>query len=96
MEKLAVSVPDAADMLGISRATIYSMLLSDEIESFTIGRRRLIPVHALRSMVGAPADSAPESIREAGRAQERSLLTEGTFIVTVRRAKDGEAERRTL
>lgn len=89
-ERLAVSEPGAAEMLGVSRATIYSLLQSDEIKSFAVGRRRLIPVHALRGMVGAPAeaqvDTAPESIRDAGRDWKSPLPAEETFIVTIRRA----------
>ena len=39
---LAMSVPDAADAIGISRAQLYVLLKLHEIKSLKIGRRRLI------------------------------------------------------
>lgn len=51
VEVLAYRVPDAVKASGIGRTKIYEMILSGELESVTIGRRRLIPADALRRLV---------------------------------------------
>src|SRR5262245_31951118 len=45
--RLAVTVDEAAEMLGVGRATLYKIVMRGEIESFTIGRARRIPITAL-------------------------------------------------
>ena len=47
-EALAVSVTKAAEMVGLSRATLYPTVMAGELKSFTIGRRRLVAVSELR------------------------------------------------
>lgn len=42
MDKLAYSVEDAADLIGISRRTIYELIRTRELGSVKIGTRRLI------------------------------------------------------
>jgi len=51
VEPLAVSVGDAARMLGISRAALYPIVMAKAIDSFTVGTRRLVPMSALRRFV---------------------------------------------
>jgi excisionase family DNA binding protein len=46
---LAVSVADAAKLVGISRAAIYPIIMGGKIESFTVGARRLVAVESLRA-----------------------------------------------
>ena len=46
-EKLAYSATEAAAALSISRPMLYKLLQSEDIPSFNIGSRRLIPRAAL-------------------------------------------------
>lgn len=49
MEKLLVSVwPEAAEALGIGRSTAFELVASGALASVRVGRRRLVPVSALR------------------------------------------------
>lgn len=48
---LLVSVPEAAELLGIGRTKLYELILSGEIATVTIGRARRVPVVALRDFV---------------------------------------------
>jgi len=50
-QRLAISVSEAAQMLGISRARLYPLISRGEIPSFKIGGRRLVPVKALESFI---------------------------------------------
>ncbi|MEZ5825228.1 MAG: helix-turn-helix domain-containing protein [Geminicoccaceae bacterium] len=50
-EVLAVTVKEAADLLGIGRTKFYELLKSGEITSFQIGTRRLIPMSGLQSFI---------------------------------------------
>lgn len=50
---MLLSVKDAAEHLGISRATAYQLVNSGEIESVRIGSRRLISRDALAKFVEA-------------------------------------------
>jgi excisionase family DNA binding protein len=50
--RLAVNPAEAVRLTGLSRSTIYNLLGSGELPSVTVGRRRLIPVSALKKLVG--------------------------------------------
>lgn len=50
-EKLTVSVGEAAQMLGVSKGFLYPFILSGQIPSLKLGRRRLVSVEALRAWV---------------------------------------------
>jgi len=50
-DKLLLNAEQAADMLAIGRSKIFQMMASGELESFTIGRRRVLPVAGLREFV---------------------------------------------
>lgn len=47
ISRLAVTVAEGAQMLGIGRATLYRLVMRGEIESFTVGRARRIAVSVL-------------------------------------------------
>ena len=51
MDPLVVSASEGARALGISRASIYTLLSSGELPSLKVAGRRLIPVEALRDFV---------------------------------------------
>jgi excisionase family DNA binding protein len=42
MEVLAVSINDAAKVLGLGRTSIYSMIADGRLVAFKLGRRRLV------------------------------------------------------
>jgi excisionase family DNA binding protein len=49
--KLLLSVEEAADALSLGRSKLFELIASGELESFTIGRRRVIPLQALSDFV---------------------------------------------
>lgn len=49
--KLLLKVNEAAERLSLSRTHLYEYLTSGELESFKIGRSRLIPTDALEAFV---------------------------------------------
>ena len=46
---LAVSVERAAAMAGVGRTTLYEALAKGALKSLKVGKRRLIPVEALKA-----------------------------------------------
>jgi excisionase family DNA binding protein len=50
-DRRAYSVEEAAKLLGVSRVTIFRRLAEGRIGSIWLGRRRLIPVHALETLL---------------------------------------------
>lgn len=71
MERRAVSVKEAAKMLGLSRNGAYAAVARGDIPSLRIGRRVVIPIAALEKLleVDAPASEASGSMA-GGRAGE--------------------------
>jgi len=51
MEPLAVSVEEAARLLGISRSKMYLLLNDGRIDSLRIDTARRIPMDSIRSFV---------------------------------------------
>lgn len=52
MDKLLVSITDAAKALSLGRTSIYELIRAGELETRKMGRRRLITAHSLRRLVG--------------------------------------------
>jgi excisionase family DNA binding protein len=50
-ERILVSVPEAADMLSISRSKLYELLASGEIQSIHIDGARRVLLASLREYV---------------------------------------------
>lgn len=50
---IAISVSEAAQLLGVSRPKIYQLMQQKHLPSFKVGTRTLIPVADLRSWVTA-------------------------------------------
>lgn len=48
---LAVSVPRAAELLGLSKTTVWGFVKSGDLVSAKLGRRVLIPVVSLESFL---------------------------------------------
>ena len=53
--RLALSVDEAARRLGVGRQTIYNWLAAGKLSSVKIVGRRLIPVSAIRALLGEAA-----------------------------------------
>ena len=64
VDKLLLSVREAADTLSVSRSRLYEMLAAEELPSVQVGRLRRIALADLLAYV--------ERLREeAGRSEER-------------------------
>lgn len=50
-EPFAVSIPEAARLIGCGRSTLYQLLKTKEIPLMKLGKRSLVPVAALRKFV---------------------------------------------
>jgi excisionase family DNA binding protein len=55
MNPLSVGVEDGARMIGVTRSMLYEILAKGEIESFKLGRRRLILVKTLEAYINRQA-----------------------------------------
>jgi excisionase family DNA binding protein len=51
MEKLLVSILDAATALSVGRTTVYELIGTGQLETRKMGRRRLITAESLRRLV---------------------------------------------
>ena len=56
LEPLAISAPEAARLLGVSKPTIYQYIHRDGFPSFKLGNRTLISVDGLREWVKKQAE----------------------------------------
>ncbi len=50
MERLLISIPDAAAMLGLGRSKIYELITEGRIDTVSIGRRRLVRIDSVRAL----------------------------------------------
>lgn len=55
MEKIAVSVPEAAEMLGMCPKSVYQLTRRGDFPAFKAGGRTIISVEGLRAWVLAQA-----------------------------------------
>ncbi|WP_095013394.1 helix-turn-helix domain-containing protein [Tsuneonella mangrovi] len=51
MEKLLVSILNAADALSVGRTTVYELMRTGQLDTRKMGRRRLITAESLRRLV---------------------------------------------
>ncbi len=56
--KLLLTIPDAADALGMCRSVVYELLLCGALRSVKIGRARRIPVSVLEEFIARRLDGA--------------------------------------
>lgn len=59
--RLLLSVDEAAQTMGISRATVYELLASGELASLKIGARRLIACETIESFIARRLAGSDES-----------------------------------
>ena len=61
-ERLVITVEEAGRLLGISRSLAYQLVRQGDIPSLRLGRRIVVPRHALESKLGiAPVFDTPAS-----------------------------------
>ena len=53
VRRVAVSVPEAALALGVSRRTVWALIADRRLRSLQIGRRRLVPIEELARIAAA-------------------------------------------
>ncbi|MFB4284456.1 helix-turn-helix domain-containing protein [Nonomuraea sp. MTCD27] len=58
MNDLVLTVDEAAARLRVSRWTLYTLIRSNQLRSFKVGRRRLIEVEALNECIKTLAEVA--------------------------------------
>jgi excisionase family DNA binding protein len=49
--RLALSMPEAAIAIGVSRAYLYGLLAAGDLRTFKLGRRRMVSVESLRKLI---------------------------------------------
>ena len=49
--KLLLTVPEAAECLGLGRSKVYQLMTSGQLRSVSIGRARRIPVDAIAALL---------------------------------------------
>lgn len=59
IERILVSVEDAAVMVALCRATVFRLIGSGEIRTVKYGRRTLVPVQSLREWAASLQDTPP-------------------------------------
>lgn len=57
VERVAVGVETACDMMGVGRTTLYALIAAGELRSFNEGRRRLVSVASIREWAARRANT---------------------------------------
>jgi len=58
LEPIAISAPEAARLLGVSKPKIYELMKREDFPSFKLTGRTLVCVDGLRKWVQAQAEGA--------------------------------------
>jgi excisionase family DNA binding protein len=58
LERRALSIPEAAQTCGLSRATIYRLIAEGKLSTLKIGARRLVPVGAIDALLSRAANDS--------------------------------------
>ena len=73
--KLAVAVPEGAEMIGISESMLWELLASGDIAKVKVGRRTLIRVAELERFLAAGEQTVPAGevhLMGSGRGRPRA------------------------
>jgi len=57
VDRLAVRVEEAAEMLGLGRSTVFELLKDGSLASIKVGKRRLIPIQEITAFIGRCAST---------------------------------------
>ena len=55
---VALSVLDTAKSLSIGKTSVYALIRGSQLETFCIGRKRLVTVASIESLIAQRCDSA--------------------------------------
>ncbi len=58
---LVLTVPEAARLLGISRTHAYGLVSRGELVHVRLGRRIVVPRHAVEALLGVPTGGSTAS-----------------------------------
>jgi excisionase family DNA binding protein len=76
-DRLTFTINEAAKVLGVSRGTMYEAIRTETIPSLRMGRRIMIPKHALLDFMGAPLPATPRGKSyDEGAMDERARITD--------------------
>jgi excisionase family DNA binding protein len=74
-DRLVLTITEAAEVLGISRAFAYELCARGDLPVIRLGRRRLVPKKALLALVGGDVE-APTSPQPVVAASLHRLVPE--------------------
>jgi excisionase family DNA binding protein len=57
MEKMLLTVREAADVLSVSRSRVYELIYAEQLDSVKIGRSRRVSLASVRRFVKGPSPS---------------------------------------
>ncbi len=63
LEPLLLRPIEAADLLAVSRAQVYALIAAGALPSIMIGKRKRIPLDALRRLVEQQKSEAQQEVR---------------------------------
>lgn len=71
MERLTVTVTEAAEILGVSRTSAYELVRAGTLPSVRLGRRIVVTRRTLEGLLGAPLPEQrlPGAVRTAANAR---------------------------
>lgn len=75
-DRLVLTIAEAAELLGISRAFAYELAAQGGLPTIRLGRRRLVPRRALLAMVGEDPDTADRGSEHPAPALVYRLVAE--------------------
>jgi excisionase family DNA binding protein len=55
MEKLLLTVREAADVLSVSRSRVYELIYAEQLDSVKIGRSRRVSLASVRRLAEGPS-----------------------------------------
>jgi excisionase family DNA binding protein len=67
--RLTLSVTEAAEVLGISRALAYELVARGELPSLQFGRRLVVPWRAIERLLASCEDTDTTESEAGGRSQ---------------------------
>jgi len=69
---IAVSIPEAATMLGVSKKTFYPLIKDGKVRTVNIGRRILVSIQSLHEFVDGKKESS-HSTEMSEESQDESV-----------------------
>ncbi len=64
VQKIALSIDETADALGVSRPTVYNLLHRRDFPAFKVGGRTLVSAEGLQRWVALQAEGGEKSSAE--------------------------------